>query len=574
MQGRHGRSGFFFAIFAASLATSAAHAGSLRFFGTGSGDIDRVKIRIDPPGPPADVGGTDFTIEFWLKAAPGSNPAGAISCGANINWINGNIVFDRDRYDQNRAFGISLGAGRVAFGARTSSDRTICGTKDLRDGAWHHVAVQRQRSNGALSIYVDGVLEATGVTPNNEDISYPDNAVPTSNCGFDGNQPCTESDPFIVLGAEKHDAGAAYPSFNGWLDELRISRTLRYAAAFTPPQSPFTADAQTAALYHFDEGNGTALLDFATGGASPGVLRVGGNPSGPQWSADTPFGASPAAGTIQLGAATYTVAENAPSVSLGVTRVGGSAGAVTIDAATAAGTATADVDYVTTFATPLSWNDNDAAPKSFVVALNDDAVFEGDETFTVTLSNVTGGAVLGTRSSATVTLQENELPPAAGVLELAATAYSVGESAGSATVTLRRRSGTDGVVTLQYSTAPGTASVGVDYQAANGTLSWLNGDLADKSFAVTILGDAVDEADETVMVTVANATGGATLGAPVMAQITIVDDDAPAAAGGGSGGSGGSGGGGAIAWPDLCALLILGAAAARVRRLPVSRQSR
>ena len=44
---------------------------SLRFHGNGANDIDRVKIRIDGPEVPADVGATDFTIEWWMKATPG-----------------------------------------------------------------------------------------------------------------------------------------------------------------------------------------------------------------------------------------------------------------------------------------------------------------------------------------------------------------------------------------------------------------------------------------------------------------------------------------------------------------------
>ena len=115
------------------------------------------------------------------------------------------------------------------------------------------------------------------------DISYPDNAVPGNFCGG----PCTNSDPFLVLAAEKHDAGASYPSFSGWLDELRLSTTLRYAADFPPSTRPFTADAQTAALYHFDEGAGATLRD--TAGNSDGAVSVGGAPAGPAWSAITPF---------------------------------------------------------------------------------------------------------------------------------------------------------------------------------------------------------------------------------------------------------------------------------------------
>src|SRR5437867_6270853 len=81
---------------------------ALRFHGNGSNDIDRVKIKIDDPattvpGPPADIGATDFTLEFWVKATAAENSASAVPCGANDNWIYGNIVVDRDRYNLGRS---------------------------------------------------------------------------------------------------------------------------------------------------------------------------------------------------------------------------------------------------------------------------------------------------------------------------------------------------------------------------------------------------------------------------------------------------------------------------------------
>jgi hypothetical protein len=109
------------------------------------------------------------------------------------------------------------------------------------------------------------------------------------------------SDPFLVIGAEKHDAGALYPSYAGWVDEVRLSTALRYTASFSPPAAPFAADAQTAALYHFDEGAGTTIGDSsgAAGGPSTGVRSVGGTPAGPEWSTDTPF-ATAVGGDVRL----------------------------------------------------------------------------------------------------------------------------------------------------------------------------------------------------------------------------------------------------------------------------------
>jgi hypothetical protein len=62
------------------------------------------------------VGATDFTLEFWLRALAAENPAPAVACGANNNWIYGNIVVDLDRFNQDRAFDRSLAGGIVVFG--------------------------------------------------------------------------------------------------------------------------------------------------------------------------------------------------------------------------------------------------------------------------------------------------------------------------------------------------------------------------------------------------------------------------------------------------------------------------
>jgi len=252
---------------------------SLRFNGNGSGDIDRVKIALDAPARPLDIGG-DLTIEFWMKTAAG-NASGACSAGGT-GWTSGNVLVDREVFGggDNGDYGIALfgSGGRLAFGvARGATAQTICGSANVATGTWHHVAVTRRTSDGAMRLFVDGQLDASGTGPSG-DISYRDGRA-TSHA---------TTDPFLVLGAEKFDSGAAY---HGWLDELRVSNGIRYGAAFTPPSAPFAADGATAALYHFDEDNGNNVLDAsgASGGPSDGTRRLGGAPAGPLWSTDTPF---------------------------------------------------------------------------------------------------------------------------------------------------------------------------------------------------------------------------------------------------------------------------------------------
>lgn len=251
---------------------------SLRFYGNGTGDIDRVKIRIDAPERPADIGATDFTIEFWMRALPGENNSGACTA-VKDNWVNGNIIIDRDIYGPGDFgdFGISLYGGRIAFGVNNgSSSQTLCGATNVANGQWRHIAVVRVRSTGLMQIYVDGALDAQ-VTGPTGDVSY-----------RNGRSTSWPNDPFLVFGAEKHDIGPAYPSYSGWLDEVRLSNVRRYNGNFTRPSAPFQPDANTVGLYHFNEGSGSVIND-SSGGGSHGERRFGGSPAGPVWSTETPF---------------------------------------------------------------------------------------------------------------------------------------------------------------------------------------------------------------------------------------------------------------------------------------------
>ena len=211
-----------------------------------------------------------------------------MTCGANTAWINGNIVVDRDRFNQDRKFGVSIAGGVVVFGVsgNGTGDRTICGTTSVLDDAWHHVAVQRRRSDGFMSLYVDGTLQASADGPDG-DVSYPDNGVPGNFCGG----PCMNSDPFLVLGAEKHDAGAAFPSYRGLARRAahlacfatrRTSRGRVRRSSPTPPPSRSTTSTKASARERT-----TPVASPASGG-----LRTATSASrrrAPLWSTDTPF---------------------------------------------------------------------------------------------------------------------------------------------------------------------------------------------------------------------------------------------------------------------------------------------
>lgn len=256
---------------------------SLRFFGNGvdAPGQDRVEIALGNPSRPVNVGNGDFTIEFWMKAALSDNNNGHQCSADGDDWILGHIVIDRDVFGAGDYgdYGISLASGRVAFGVSSGSNGvTVCGTSNIADGAWHHVAVQRRLNDGMLWLFVDGALQRQVDGPNGR-IDY--------RIGRSG----APDDPFLVFGAEKHDAGSAYPSYSGFLEEVRLSNVLRYGANFTRPGGPFSPDANTVALYRFNEASGTTIVDSsgAAGGPSNGVMNVGGDPAGPVRSTDVPW---------------------------------------------------------------------------------------------------------------------------------------------------------------------------------------------------------------------------------------------------------------------------------------------
>ncbi|HAJ37862.1 MAG TPA: hypothetical protein DCL15_19505, partial [Chloroflexi bacterium] len=275
---------------------------ALQFGGSGiaAPGLDRVLIPLDAPARPVDIGATDFTIEFWLKAMPGEN-TGVAACGSNDGWITANTVIDRDIFGEGDYgdFGIAVSGSVIAFGVSVGAEgTTLCGSRVVVDGQWHHVAAIR-RLDGFMQLFIDGEPDGS-VQSVAGDASYRDNR-----------STINPADPYLVFGAEKHDAGllldppdvTAYPSFSGLLDEVRLSTTARYIAAFAPPTTPFVTDGATAALYHFDAGPIGACTGVvvdasgAVGGPSDGVCAYGGASTGPVYVTDTPFGETPPTAT-------------------------------------------------------------------------------------------------------------------------------------------------------------------------------------------------------------------------------------------------------------------------------------
>ena len=227
------------------------------------------------------------------------------------------------------------------------------------------------------------------------------------------------------------------------------------------------------------------------------------------------------AGTVQFSSATYSVNENTASVTITVTRTGGTASGVKVNYATSDGTATAGSDYTAKSGT-LTFRAG-VAQKTFTIPITNDTLDESDETVNLTLSDPTGGATLGTPDTAVLTIIDND---SGGVLQFSSATYSVNEGvlSGKAIIKVTRSGGTASGVTVDYATSDGTATDGSDYIATSGTLTFAAGQTSG-TFTIPIINDALDEPNETVILTLSNPTGGATLGTRSTAVLTIVDND-------------------------------------------------
>ena len=234
---------------------------------------------------------------------------------------------------------------------------------------------------------------------------------------------------------------------------------------------------------------------------------------------------------------TYTIIDNdnEPEVSFGDTSSSGaesvSSAGLTVDLSAASGK-DVTINYVVTGTATGSGTDYTLANGTLTISAGetsgtinissiiDDLIDEADETVIITLSNPTN-AVLGTENVHTYIINDNDSAP---VIDFNAISSSRTESVSSTdlTVDLSAVSGQD--ITVDYVVTGTATGSGTDYTLANGTLTIDAGATSGTITIDGIIDDLIDEANETVVVTLSNPSN-ATLGADNVHTYTITDND-------------------------------------------------
>ncbi|WP_420642600.1 Calx-beta domain-containing protein [Candidatus Leptofilum sp.] len=161
----------------------------------------------------------------------------------------------------------------------------------------------------------------------------------------------------------------------------------------------------------------------------------------------------------------------------------------------------------------------------------------GGDTLNYALGALSPAIDNGNNATCPATDQRGNLRPVGGVCDSGAYEDGIGFFISDVTMaegdvgntqmifTVSRSFITDTTYTVDYETFADTALASMDYTAISDTLEFLPSDMT-KTVIVDILGDTLDEDDETFNVTLSNPSGASQLGDDTGTG-TILDDDAP-----------------------------------------------
>ncbi len=195
-----------------------------------------------------------------------------------------------------------------------------------------------------------------------------------------------------------------------------------------------------------------------------------------------------------------------------VNRLHGAIGAASVNYAVTGGTATA-ADYSNGAGT-LSFADGETK-KSFQLQTTNDSTYEGNETIVLSLSGATNDATIGTPSSQTITINDDDSPPTVTFKSVQVKEGNSGQTIAEVSALLSQA--LDAPLTVPYTIASYSgATPGVDFIAGSGSITFAPGE-TEKTIPVTILGDTVWESVEYVYVSRTDTYG--------YAIVSILNDD-------------------------------------------------
>ncbi|MGE0762764.1 MAG: Calx-beta domain-containing protein [Bdellovibrionales bacterium] len=313
-------------------------------------------------------------------------------------------------------------------------------------------------------------------------------------------------------------ASSAWPT-GGWtVNKPGASVRLLSNITLSPAGTDLTLTAGTISLsgYHLSVRDVLTMASGTVIDKGCGTVRVNGTllPDGP-YSSGTITNTSP---SINLSVNDVTVGEADGNATFTVTLSGAHCAAVTFNYATVNGTAAQPGDYTSTSGVGT------IAAGQLTLAVNvpiiNDSDYEGstDETFTLSLSGVSGVAVLDPYGVGSIT--DNDAAPVLFISDATATEGGTLDFI----VTLASSSGSE--ITFNFQTYNGTATTAQDYTAQSGSATIAIG-ATSVTISVVTLDDTTDEeSPESLTLTISSATNAAIVDTTGVGSIND-NDNAP-----------------------------------------------
>ena len=225
-------------------------------------------------------------------------------------------------------------------------------------------------------------------------------------------------------------------------------------------------------------------------------------------------------GRLMFSQTNYVVGEGDGFLPVTIIRTNGRSGVVSVDFGTLPGTAVPGLKYVAT-SSSITFQDKEIS-KTINVPILQTTQYEGNQTFSMVLSNATGGARIIGPTSVPATIVDDEVG-----LTFSAPFYLVPETVGTVSIAVQRQNGTSGRTTVQYSTTTnGTAVAGVNYTPiTNAMLTFEVGEVV-KSFLVQVMHDTNVTGDVSFGLNLSNPSAPALLGTPSSATVVLSDVEA------------------------------------------------
>jgi len=347
-------------------------------------------------------------------------------------------------------------------------------------------------------------------------------------------------------------AGTWYATVHAYTDISNVSLTGTHngTVANLPPTANFSASSSgltanftdtstdtdgsiASRNWNFGDGSSSTTANpthtYATGGTYTVQLTVTDNGGLQNSISKSVTVSAPTGVSISIGDATLDEGNSlSRTMTFKVTLSAAASGPVKYNIATSDGTALAGSDYTAKALTAVTMTAG-SVTKNFTVSIKGDTVAEPDETFKVTLSNVTGASVAD--GQATGTIRNDDAggggggggggTPSLSINDVSVTEGNTGTK--QMVFTVKLSAAAAGNVTYSIATANGTASSSSDYVASSLAGQVISAGQTSKTFSVTVNGDTLVETSERVRVNISNVVGATV--ADALGIGTITNDD-------------------------------------------------